>query len=149
MNIISRHNRQKGFTFIELMVVIVILSTLIMIVMPRFFGRIDDARITAVKIQMENFKSALKLFYLDNGFYPGTEQGLQALIEKPTSGRIPNKWREGGYLEKSSLPRDPWGNEYVYLSPGSSGEDFEIISLGRDGKEGGKGPDADISSSQI
>ncbi len=149
MNILSRHNAKKGFTFIELMVVVVILSTLIVLVAPRFFGRIDDARITATQIQIKNLEQALKLFYLDNGFYPGTEQGLQALVEKPTSGRIPNKWREGGYLEKTVLPKDPWGNDFIYLSPGKQDEDYEIVSLGRDGREGGEGPDAEISSSQI
>lgn len=140
---------KKGFTFIELMAVIVILGILAMTVMPKFFGRIDEARSTAAKIQIRNFEQALRLFYLDNGFYPATEQGLQALIEKPSVGRVPTKWREGGYLEKNALPLDPWSNEYVYLSPGRAGEDYEIISLGRDGREGGEGPDADISSSQI
>ncbi|MCM8830461.1 MAG: type II secretion system major pseudopilin GspG [Candidatus Omnitrophica bacterium] len=140
---------KRGFTFIELMVVVVILSTLAMIVMPRFFGRIDEARITATQIQMKNLEQALRLFYLDNGFYPETEQGLKALIEKPTVGRSPNKWREGGYLEKNVLPKDGWGNDFIYLSPGRQGEDFEIISYGRDGREGGEGPDADISSSKI
>jgi general secretion pathway protein G len=147
--VLTQKRWKKGFTFIELMAVIVILSTLAMIVMPRFFGRIDEAKVTAVQLQIKNLEAALKLFYLDNGFYPGTEQGLQALIEKPTSGRIPDKWREGGYLEKLFLPKDPWGNEYIYLSPGKQDEDYEIISLGRDGREGGEGPDADISSSQI
>jgi general secretion pathway protein G len=140
---------RKGFTFIELMAVIVILGILAMLVMPRFFDRIDEAKKTAVKVQMKNFEGALKLFYLDNGFYPDTEQGLQALVEKPSVGRIPPKWRENGYLEKKAIPRDPWGNEYIYLSPGRQGEDYEIISYGRDGREGGEGPDADISSSEI
>ncbi len=141
--------KKKGFTFIELMTVIVILGILAMIVMPRFFERIDEAKITAAKVQIKNFESGLKLFYLDNGFYPATEQGLEALIEKPTTGRIPEHWREGGYLEKKVIPKDPWGHPYVYLSPGRNGEDYEIISYGRDGKEGGEGPDADISSSQL
>jgi len=140
---------KRGFTFIELMAVIVILGILAMIVMPRFFGRIDEARITATQIQIKNLEQALRLFYLDNGFYPETEQGLKALIEKPTVGRVPPKWREGGYLEKNVLPKDAWGNDFIYLSPGRQGEDFEIISLGRDGREGGEGPDADISSSKI
>lgn len=138
-----------GFTFIELMVVIVILSTLAMIVMPRFFGRIDEARVTATQVQIKNIEQALRLFYLDNGFYPETEQGLKALVEKPTTGRIPNKWRDGGYLEKNVLPKDAWGNDFIYLSPGRNGEDYEIISYGRDGREGGEGSDADISSSKI
>jgi len=145
----EKRTLRGGFTFMELMVVIVILGILAIIVMPKFFGRIDEARITATQIQIKNLEQALRLFYLDNGFYPETEQGLKALIEKPTVGRVPNKWREGGYLEKNILPKDAWGNDFIYLSPGSQGEDFEIISLGRDGREGGEGPDADISSSKI
>ncbi|MCM8767611.1 MAG: type II secretion system major pseudopilin GspG [Candidatus Omnitrophica bacterium] len=140
---------KKGFTFIELMVVIIILGLLAMLVFPSFLKRVDDAKITAAKVQIKSLESALRLFYLDNGFYPSTEQGLKALIEKPTSGRIPQKWREGGYLDKPSIPKDPWNNDYIYLSPGRNGEDYEIISYGRDGKEGGEGPDADISSSEI
>ena len=142
-------NTKNGFTFIELMVVIIIIGMLAMIVMPSFLKRVDEAKITAAKVQIKSFESGLKLFYLDNGFYPSTEQGLKALVEKPTSGRIPNKWREGGYLDKPVIPKDPWGNDYVYLSPGRHGEEYEIISYGRDGKEGGEGPDADISSSEI
>lgn len=140
---------KKGFTFIELMVVIIILGMLAMIVIPSYLKRVDEAKITAAKVQIKSLENALKLFYLDNGFYPSTEQGLKALIEKPTTGRIPQKYREGGYLEKKSIPKDPWGNDYIYLSPGRNGEEYEIISYGRDGKEGGEGPDADISSSEI
>ena len=140
---------RSGFTFIELMAVIVVLSILSMIVMPRIFGRVEEAKITAAKVQVKNLEAALNLFYLDNGFYPGTEQSLQALVEKPTVGKIPNNWRDGGYLEKRQVPEDPWENEYIYLNPGRNEEDFEIISHGRDGKEGGEGPDADISSSNI
>ncbi|HOK80259.1 MAG TPA: type II secretion system major pseudopilin GspG [bacterium] len=140
---------KKGFTFIELMAVVVILGILAMYVMPKIFGRVDEAKVTAAKIQIKSFEQALKLFYLDNSFYPSTEQGLEALVEKPTTGRIPEKWREGGYLEKNTVPVDPWGHPYVYLSPGTNGEDYEIISYGKDGQEGGTGYDADISSSEI
>lgn len=140
---------KKGFTFIELMAVVVILGILAMYVMPKIFGRIDEARVTAAKVQIKSFEQALRLFYLDNSFYPSTEQGLEALIQKPTTGRIPEKWREGGYLEKGTIPLDPWGHPYVYLSPGRNGEDYEIISHGKDGQEGGQGYDADISSSEI
>lgn len=145
----NKMRRRRGFTFIELMAVVVILGILVMIVMPRFFGRVDEARITATQLQIKNLEQALRLFYLDNGFYPETEQGLKALIEKPTVGRIPEKWKEGGYLENKVLPKDAWGHDFIYLSPGRNGEEFEIISYGRDGKEGGEGPDADISSSQM
>ena len=140
---------KKGFTFIELMAVVVILGILAMYVMPKMFGRVDEAKVTAAKVQIKSFEQALRLFYLDNNFYPSTEQGLDALITKPTTGKIPEKWREGGYLEKNAIPLDPWGHEYIYLSPGRNGENFEIISYGRDGQEGGEGYDADISSSEI
>jgi len=140
---------KAGFTFIELMAVIVVLSILAMIVMPRIFGRVEETKITAAKVQIKNLESALRLFYLDNGFYPSTEQGLGALVEKPSTGRIPTNWREGGYLEKKEVPKDPWQHDYIYLSPGRNNEDYEIICHGRDGKEGGEGPDADISSSNL
>ena len=138
----------RGFTLIELMVVIVILSILATLVIPRIFGRVEDARITAAEVQMNSFVTALKLFYLDNNFYPSTEQGLSALVERPTVGQIPMKWREGGYLEKKEVPKDPWGRDYLYLSPGRDGEAFQIICFGRDGIEGGEGPDQDIVVSQ-
>jgi len=138
----------RGFTLIELMVVIVILSILATLVIPRIFGRVEDAKVTAAQVQMNSLVTALKLFYLDNAFYPSTEQGLQALVEKPTTGQIPEKWREGGYLEKKEVPKDPWGRDYLYLSPGRDGEAFQIICYGRDGVEGGEGPDADIVVSQ-
>jgi len=96
-------------------------------------------------VQIKNLETALKLYKLDNGFYPDTQQGLDALIEKPTSGQIPKKYREGGYLEQKKIPPDPWGNPYIYVCPGLHG-DFDIISYGADGKEGGEGKDADIKS---
>ncbi len=141
--------QSNGFTFIELMAVVVILGILAMYVMPRIFGRVDEAKATAAKVQIKSLEQALRLFYLDNSFYPSTEQGLESLISKPTTGRIPEKWREGGYLEKNAIPLDPWGHQYIYISPGRNGEDYEIISYGKDGQEGGQGYDADISSSEI
>jgi general secretion pathway protein G len=135
----------RGFTLIELMVVIVILGILAAIIAPRLVGRTDDARVTQAKIQIKNFETALKLFKMDNGFYPSTEQGLEALITKPTIGRIPKNYREGGYLEKKKLTPDPWGNPYIYISPGSNG-DYDIICYGADGKPGGEGYDADITN---
>jgi len=137
---------KSGFTLIELMVVIAILGILAALVAPSIIGRKEDAMRASAKAQIRNFEQALKLFYVDNGFYPSTEQGLQALVEKPAIGRIPVKWREGGYLERSSVPKDPWGNPYVYLSPGVHNRDFDIISYGADGQEGGEGKDADIQS---
>jgi general secretion pathway protein G len=135
----------KGFTLLEIIVVVFILSLLAAIVAPRIIGRTDDARIAEAKVQIKNFETALKLFKLDNGFYPSTEQGLETLIEKPTVGQIPKNYREGGYLEQKKIPLDPWGNLYTYISPGIYG-DFDLICYGADGKEGGEGKDADIKS---
>lgn len=139
---------EKGFTLIEVLVVIFILSILAAIVAPKIIGRTDDARIAEARLQIKNFETALKLFKLDNGFYPSTEQGLEALITKPTTGRIPPNYREGGYLEQKKIPLDPWGNPYIYLCPGIHG-DYDIISYGADGKEGGEGKDADITNWNI
>ena len=135
----------KGFTLLEIIVVVFILGLLAAIVAPKIIGRTDEARITQAKVQMKSFETALKLFKLDNGFYPSTEQGLDALVEKPTVGEIPQKYREGGYLEQKKIPLDPWGNPYVYISPGIQG-DFDIISYGADRKEGGEDKNADIKN---
>lgn len=136
---------ERGFTLLEIIVVVFILSLLVAIVAPRIIGRTDDARIAEAKIQIRNFETALKLFKLDSGFYPDTQQGLESLVEKPTTGRIPQNYREGGYLEQRKIPLDSWGNPYIYISPGLHG-DFDIISYGADGKEGGKDKDADIKN---
>ena len=141
-------NSEKGFTLLEIIVVVFILGLLAAIVAPKIISRTDDARIADAKIQIRNFETALKLYKLDNGFYPETSQGLQALIEQPTTGRIPQKYRQGGYLEQKSIPDDPWGNPYLYLCPGLHG-DFDIVSFGADGKEGGEGKDADIRNWDI
>src|SRR5208282_2678648 len=135
----------SGFTLLEIIVVVFILSLLVAIVAPKIMGKTDDAKITEAKVQIRNFETALKMFKLDSGFYPSTEQGLDALIKKPVIGQIPNAYRDGGYLEQHKIPLDPWGNPYVYLSPGAHG-DFDIISFGADGKEGGEGKDADITN---
>jgi general secretion pathway protein G len=133
----------SGFTLMELLIVVVIIGILVAVVAPRIVGRTDDARIAEAKIQIKNFETALKLFKLDNGFYPSTEQGLEALIEQPEVGKIPLKYREGGYLEQRVIPNDPWGTPYLYISPGVYG-DFDLICYGADGREGGEGKDADI-----
>jgi general secretion pathway protein G len=127
------------------MVVVVILGLLVAIVAPRLIGRAGEAKQTSARVQMEGLETALKLYKLDNGFYPSTEQGLQALVEAPSVGRLPKKWRQGGYLEKGKLPKDPWGYDYVYLSPGVHG-DFDILSYGADGEPGGEGEDKDINN---
>lgn len=141
-----RTGLRAGFTLLELMVVLIILSLLGMIALPRFFDRVDDARVTATQVQIQNLGTALRFFYLDNGFYPSTDQGLQALVERPAEAA---NWREGGYLETQRVPLDSWGNELIYRSPGQENRPYEIISLGRDGREGGTGPDAEIRSWEI
>ena len=136
-----------GFTFIEIMVVVAILAILAALVVPRIMGRTDEAKRTAAKVQIRNIEGALQLYKLDNGVYPTTEQGLKALIEKPSVGVVPKKWKIGGYLPK--LPEDPWGNPYKYLSPVQKGEykvEYEITSLGTDGEVGGEGVNADITN---
>lgn len=135
----------SGFTLIELMVVIVILAILAAIIAPKIIGRADDAKVTEAKIQMHNLETALKMYRLDTGQYPSTEQGLDALVEKPVVGKIPANWREGGYLEKKKTPKDPWMHNYFYVSPGLHG-DYDIISYGGDGEKGGEKYDADIES---
>lgn len=139
---------KKGFTLIELLVVILILGLLAGIVGPRLFGHADEARQTKAKVQIENLSSALKMYKIDNGRYPSTEQGLEALVSQPQSGDIPKKWKKGGYLAKKQVPKDPWDNEYVYLSPGVH-DDFDITSYGADGVSGGEDIDKDINSWEI
>jgi general secretion pathway protein G len=138
-------NNKKGFTLLEIIVVVFIISLLAAIVAPKIIGRTDDARIAQAKVQIKNFETAIKLFKLDNGFYPTTEQGLEALVEMPVSGQIPQKYREGGYIEQKKVPLDPWGNPYIYICPGIHG-DYDLISYGADGKEGGEGKNADIDN---
>lgn len=142
-------NTKAGFTLIELMVVIIILGLLAAIVMPRVVGQADEARYEQAKVQMRILEDALKRYKLDNGHYPTTEQGLDALVREPTVGTVPRNWQEGGYLDKPELPIDPWGNEYIYISPGQYGPDYDIISLGADGVEGGEGYDEDIQSWRV
>ncbi len=140
---------QKGFTLIEIMVVVIILGLLAGLVLPRILGREEEARTNSAKVQIKSFESALDGFKLDNGFYPATDQGLEALIKRPETGRIPAKWKEGGYLKPARIPKDPWGKDYVYISPGSEGREYEIISYGADGEQGGEGKNADIESWKI
>jgi len=135
--------RSKGFTLIELMVVLVILGVLAAMIAPKIMDRPDEARIIAAKQDIATVIQALKMYRLDNIRYPTTEQGLQALITKPAIDPIPDNWKSGGYLEK--LPKDPWGHAYVFLNPGRHG-DIDVISLGADGQTGGEGRDADIGS---
>jgi general secretion pathway protein G len=138
----------RGFTLIELMVVIVILGILAGLIIPRIMGRPEEAKQLKAKMQIESIETALKLYKLDNGAYPDTEQGLQALVEKPESGTLPKKWRKGGYLEKGKVPKDPWGNDFIYLSPGAHGE-YDLFSYGADGVQGGEDKNKDINSWEI
>ncbi len=137
--------RQAGFTLIELMVVIVILGLLAGIILPRFLGESDKAKQQTARVQMAVLETALKMYKLDNGGYPTTEQGLKALVEAPTVGNLPKNWRKGGYLEKGKVPKDPWKNDFVYVCPGSHG-DFDLTSLGADGEAGGEEFDKDINN---
>ena len=141
-------DRHKGFTLIELMVVVVILGILALYVAPKIMGRPDEAKQVKAKMDIASLETALKLYRLDSGLYPSTEQGLSALVQPPQSGTIPKSWKEGGYLEKGQVPKDPWGNEYLYLSPGSHG-DFDIVCLGADGVAGGEGKDRDINNWEL
>ena len=137
---------EKGFTLIEIMVVVVILGILAGIVVPRLLDRPEEARRTKAATDIRGIEQSLAMYKLDNGFYPTTEQGLQALVTKPETGRIPGRYRAGGYLNK--VPVDPWGNTYVYLSPGIHG-DIDVISYGSDGQPGGEGNDADVNSWEL
>ena len=140
--------KTRGFTLIELMVVIVILGILAGLIVPRIMGRPEEAKQIKAKMQIESLETALKLYKLDNGMYPSTEQGLQALVELPETGDLPKKWRQGGYLEKGKVPKDPWGNEFIYLSSGVHG-DYDILSYGADGVPGGEDKNMDINSWEI
>ncbi len=139
----TANNRQRGFTLLEVMVVVVILGILATMVVPKIIGRPDEARVMAARQDLANLMQALKLFRLDSQRYPATEQGLQALVTQPTTNPIPSNWKTGGYIER--LPNDPWGKPYQYLNPGLRGE-FDIFSFGADGLPGGEGNDADIGS---
>ena len=133
----------RGFTLIEVLVVVAILGILAAIVVPRIMDRPDEAKRVAAKADVAAIVQALKLYRLDNGNYPTTDQGLIALVQRPTTAPIPPNWKQGGYLDK--LPRDPWGSDYQYLSPGVRGE-IDVFSLGADRARGGEGNNADIGN---
>jgi len=133
--------RARGFTLVEIMVVVVILGILAVLIVPRVVGRTDEARIVAAKQDVAAIMQALKLYRLDNGRYPTTEQGITALVTKPQSDPVPANWQK--YLDR--VPKDPWGNVYQYLNPGVRGE-IDVFTLGADARPGGSGPDADVGS---
>jgi general secretion pathway protein G len=138
-----RLQMQRGFTLLEVMVVVVILGVLAALVVPKVIGRPDEARAIAARQDIASLMQALKLYRLDNQRYPSTEQGLQALVARPASAPLAANWKGGGYVER--LPSDPWGRPYQYLNPGVRGE-LDVFSLGADGAPGGEGSDADIGS---
>ncbi len=137
-----------GFTLIELLIVLVIIGILAGYVGPKIMGHPEEAKRTKATLQIQGIETALNLYKLDNGAYPSTEQGLQALVEPPAAGKLAPKWRTGGYLEKSKVPLDPWGNDFVYLSPGTHG-DYDLSAYGIDGEAGGEGDNADINNWEI
>jgi len=139
----QRLKSSSGFTLIEIMVVIVILALLAALVGPKIIGRSDDARVADAKVQIRNIETALKLYKLDNSVFPTTDQGISALVTKPATGVIPKNYKAEGYLESKKLPKDPWSNDYIYLSPAENG-DYELCSWGADGARGGEGKAADI-----
>jgi general secretion pathway protein G len=140
---------EKGMTLIEIMVVVTILGIIATIVTVNVLGRLDQAKVSAAKTQIKNLETALDEFRRDNGYYPSTEQGLKALVEKPSTGRVPTSYPRGGYLKGGQIPKDPWGCEFNYISPGIHGNPYEMTSLGADCQEGGEDVDEDINSWEI
>jgi general secretion pathway protein G len=143
------NRRRQAFTLIELLVVVTIITILAAVVAVNLFQEPGKAKRAAARAQIVAFRTALKIYGMDNGALPTQAQGLRALVEKPATPPIPATYPADGYLESRQVPRDPWDHEYVYLVPGSRGETMEILSYGKDGKPGGEGEDADISSSNL
>jgi general secretion pathway protein G len=138
--------RSAGFTLIEIMVVVVILGILAALVAPNVIRRIDDARVTKAKQDIRAYETALNLYRMDNFRYPTTDQGLEALVKQPTDPNIRN-WKQGGYID--GMKKDPWGNDYAYIAPGTHGGEYDLYTLGADNQPGGEGPDADIGNWSI
>ncbi|HNP36457.1 MAG TPA: type II secretion system major pseudopilin GspG [Woeseiaceae bacterium] len=144
-NLLRHGARERGFTLIEIMVVVIIIGLLAAIVAPQVIGRVDDAQIEKARADIHNIESAMRLYRLDNFAYPSSEQGIEALVTKPNDPNVRN-WSTGGYIVR--VPNDPWGNPYLYLNPGNNGE-IDIYTLGRDGRPGGEGVDADLGNWNI
>lgn len=147
-DVLKTSQKTSGFTLIELLVVLVIIGVLAGYIGPKIMGRPEEAKRTKAGLQIRAIETALKMYKLDNGHYPSTEQGLQALVEPPSTGKLPPKWRDGGYMEKSKVPLDPWGSDFVYLSPGLN-LDFDLSSYGNDGESGGDGDAKDVNNWEI
>ncbi|MEZ5474706.1 MAG: type II secretion system major pseudopilin GspG [Steroidobacteraceae bacterium] len=143
MRFMSARARSRGFTLIEIMVVVIIIGLLAAVIVPQFMGRVDDARVAKARQDIQAMETALTMFRLDNFKYPTTDQGLEALAKNPGDPTIRN-WREGGYLKR--VNKDPWGNDYHYVYPGTHGGEVDIYSLGADAQEGGEGVNADIGN---
>jgi general secretion pathway protein G len=135
--------KRRGFTLIEIMVVVVIMGMLAAIVVPNVMSRVEEARRTTTRTQIESFATALDMYRLHNGVYPTTQQGLDALVKKPTLSPVPKKYSPEAYMK--NIPSDPWGNPFIYRCPGEKGA-FDIISTARDGEEGGESWDEDITN---
>ena len=145
----SAERRRGGFTLLEVLVVLIIITVLASIVGVNVLRKPGEARVAAARVQLKQLAAALKMYYTEQGTYPTQEQGLEALVRKPESPPVPVKYPEGGYLDSLQVPRDPWGNEYIYLRPGRHGEPFEVLCYGSDGRPGGSGEATDLSSSDL
>ena len=137
------HRTARGFTLIEIMVVVVIIGLLAAVILPNVFGNVEKAQVTKAKSDIQALEAGLTMYKLDNYKYPSTDIGLQALVQRPNDPTVRN-WREGGYLRRIS--QDPWGNPYQYVFPGTHGQDYDLYSFGADGQEGGEGKNADIGN---
>jgi general secretion pathway protein G len=135
--------RARGFTLIEIMVVVIIIGLLAAVIVPQVIDRVDDARVAKARQDIQSFETALTMYRLDNFRYPSTDQGLRALVQQPNDPQVRN-WRAGGYLQR--LSEDPWGNDYQYVYPGTRGREYDLFTFGADGQEGGEGVNADIGN---
>ncbi len=146
----KKERDNQGFTLIEIMVVVVIISIMAMYVGPKIMGRPQEAKINSTAIQIKSIETALNMYKLDTGTYPTTEQGLDALVQPPEVGQLAKNWKKGGYMDKGKVPKDPWKNEYIYISPGINNSDsFDLSSYGPDGQPGGEDENKDINNWEI
>lgn len=141
--------RESGFTLIEIMVVLVIIAILGALIAPQIIGQVDSARIKATKLDIRTLGTALDMYQMDNFRYPTSEQGLEALVRAPTAEPLAKNWRPQGYLRSKSVPKDQWGNDYIYRQPGTQGGAYDLYTLGADGQPGGEDADADYGNWNI